>query len=144
MALPNCRRAAAYRALSPMATVAATHAHRAELVTPEVEHVERDFVPFANLAEQVRRRDVSVLEDQRRGRRAVQAHLVLFVAGADSLEPALDDEGGEVLAVDLRKDDEDVGEAAVGDPHLLAGQREPAVWQPNRARGRAERIRTRA
>ena len=53
---------------------------------------------------------------------------------------ALDDEGGEVLAVHLGEDDEDVGEAAVGDPHLLAVQRRscrragasPAPWRPAR------------
>ena len=33
----------------------------------------------------------------------------------------------ELLAVDLGEDDEDVGEAAVGDPHLLAVQHEAAV-----------------
>ena len=60
------------------------------------------------------------------------------------VEAALDDEGGEVLAVDLGKYDEDVGEAAVGNPHLLACEREPAVGQPNRTRGGAERIRSRA
>ena len=48
----------------------------------------------------------------------------------------------EVLAVDLGEDDEDVGEAAVGDPHLLAVQHEAAVGLPRR-RGswrRARRI----
>ena len=100
---------------------------------------------LADLAQQVPRRHLRVLQKQRRRRRAVQPHLVLFVAGAHAWESALDDEGGEVLAVDFREHDEDVGEAAVGDPHLLAGQREAAVRQLRGARGmRAERIGSRA
>ena len=65
---------------------------------------------------------------------------MLFLAGADAREAALDDEGGELLAVDLGEDDEDVGEAAVGDPHLLAVQDEAAVRLPRRPRARAERV----
>ena len=41
-----------------------------------------------------------------------------------------------MLAVDLGEDDEDVGEAAVGDPHLLAVEDEAAVGL-RVARGRA-------
>ena len=138
--LPNCLRVAAYRALSPIAPIAAAHAHRAELEAPEVQHVEGDLVSLADLAEQVGGGNARILQDERRRRRAVQPHLVLFVARAHARESALDDEGGEVLAVDLGEHDEDVGEAAVGDPHLLAGQREAAVGQPDRAGGGAERI----
>ena len=47
---------------------------------------------------------------------------------------------GELLAVDLGEDDEDVGEAAVGDPHLLAVQHEAAVGLPRRLGPRAERV----
>ena len=70
----------------------AAAAHRAELEAREVQHVERDLVSLADLAEQVLRRHLHVLEDQRRRRRAVQAHLVLFLAARDAAERALDDE----------------------------------------------------
>ena len=62
----------------------------------------------------------------------MQAHLVLFLAARHAAERALDDERGELLAVDLGEDDEQVGEAAVGDPHLLAVQHEAAVGLPRR------------
>jgi hypothetical protein len=69
---------------------------------------------------------------------------VLFLADRDAGEAAFDDERRERLAVDLGEDDVDVGEAGVGDPHLLAGQREAAVGEPRRPRPRAERVRARA
>ena len=115
----------------------------AELEAAEVEDVERDLVALADLAEHVLGRHLDVLEDHRRRRRAVQAHLVLLLAAAHAGPGALDDEGGEVLAVDLGEDDEEVGEAAVGDPHLLARQHEAAVGLPHRARLGAERVRPR-
>ena len=88
---PNCRRAAAYRAALADRAVRAAAAHRAQLEAREVQHVERDLVALADLAEQVLRRHLHVLEDQRGRRRAVQAHLVLFLAALDA-EAALDDE----------------------------------------------------
>ena len=115
----------------------------AELQAPVVEDVEGDLVAAADLAEHVARRHACVLQDHRRRRRGVQPHLVLFLADRHAGEAALDDERGERLAVDLGEDDEDVGEAGVGDPHLLAGQREAAVGEPGGAGPRAERIRAR-
>ena len=67
---------------------------------------------------------------------------MLFLAARDAGKRALDDEGGEVLAVDLGEDDEDVGEAAVGDPHLLAVQHEAAVRLSRGRRLCAERVRS--
>src|SRR5687768_255393 len=64
------------------------------------------------------------------------------MAGADPFESTLDDEGGEMLAINLREHDEDVCEAAVRNPHLLPRQGEAAVGQANSARGRAERVRS--
>ena len=110
----------------------AARAHRAELEAAEVEHVERDLVALADFAEHRVGRHLHVLQNHGRGRRAVQAHLVLFLAARHARPGALDDERGELLAVDLRKDDEDVGKAAVGDPHLLAGEDEAAVRLPHR------------
>ena len=63
-----------------------------------------------------------VLQQQRRRRRPALTHLVLFGAVAHAGIVALDDEAGELLAVDFGEDDVDVGERAVGDPHLLAVQ----------------------
>ena len=105
---------------SPMRRAAAAGAHRAQAEAAVVQRVQRDLVALADLAEHVVGRHPRVLQQDRRRRRAVQAHLVLFLAGADAGKRALDDERGELLAVDLREDDEQVGEAAVGDPHLLA------------------------
>src|SRR5262249_45488722 len=109
----------------------------------EVQRVERDLVPLADFAEHVARRYFHVLQQQRRRRRPVQPHLVLFAARLHAERP-LDDEGGELIAVSLREDDEYVGEAAVGDPHLLAIQHPAAVALLRRARARGERIGARA
>src|SRR5439155_3127647 len=102
------------------------------------------FVSLADFAQQILGRHPDLLQNQRRCRRSVQSELVLFLPVADARERTLDDEGGEVFAVYFREDDEEVREAAVGDPHLLAGQHEAAVWLPRRPRFRAERIRSRA
>jgi hypothetical protein len=134
---PNCLRVAAYRAERH---ARAAGAHRAELEPAEVERVERDLVPLADLAQDVVGGDLRVLQNDRRRRRAVQAHLVLFLARADAGKRAFDDERGEVLAVDLGKDDDDVGKAAVGDPHLLAVEHPRAVRLLHRARFRGKRI----
>ena len=107
--------------------LAATRAHGAKLQSPEVEHVEGHLVTLANLPQQVGRGHRHLLQDDRRRRRAVQAHLVLFLAAADPAKGPFDDEGGEVFAVHLGEDNHDVGKTAVGDPHLLARQREAAV-----------------
>ena len=85
-----------FRALAdrPVRTAAA---HGAQLETREVEHVERDLVPLADLTEDVVGRHFHVLENQRGRRRAVEAHLVLFLAALDA-KRALHEEGGELLA----------------------------------------------
>ena len=106
-----------------------------------VQGVERDFVASADLPEHVLRRHADVLEDHGGGGRAVQAHLVLLVAGAHPREAPFDQKGGELLAVHLGEDDEEIGESPVRDPHLLPAQHEAAVVLPGRARLGAERIR---
>ena len=116
-------------------------AHRAELEAREVEDVERDLVSLADFAQHVLGRHLHVLEDERRRRRAVQAHLVLFFAALHA-ECALDEERREMLAVDFREDHEQIGKAAVGDPHLLAVEQEAAVRLSRRLGAGAERIRS--
>ena len=126
----------------------AAAAHGCQLEPAVVEHVERDLVSLANLAEHVRRRHPCVLQDQRRGGGAVQPHLVFFLAGAHAGKGALDEKRREgavaAVAVDLCEHDEEVGEAAIGDPHLLAAEREAAVRQAGGSRLRAERVRARS
>ena len=60
------------------------------------------------------------LRIERAGRRAADAHLVLFRADGEAREVPLHQKRGELLAVHLREDGEQVGEAGVGDPHLFA------------------------
>src|SRR5262245_12446572 len=101
---------------------AAADAARAEFEAAEVENVERDQVPFADLAQEPVFRDFAVLQQQRRSRGAALAQLVLFGSGSDAGVVVFDDEAGEFFAVDFGEDDVDVGERAVRDPHLLAVQ----------------------
>ena len=137
---PNCLRERGVLRRLGDRDLGAARAHRAQLEAAEVQHVEGDLVALADLAEHGVGRHLDVLQDHRRRRGAVQAELVLFLAARHAGPLAFDDEGGEVLAVDLGEHDEDVGEAAVGDPHLLAGEHEAAVgllhgpWSWRRAR----------
>src|SRR5438270_719014 len=66
---------------------------------------------------------------------ALDARLVLLRAQAHAGRALVDDEGAEVLAVDFRERDVDVGESSVAEPHLLAVQ-DPlfAVGRKDRAR----------
>ena len=100
----------------------ATDARRSQLEAADVQDVERDVVALADLAQQVSDRHLAVGEDQRAGGRAANAELVLLRAHGKARRVALDQEGGELFAVDLGEDREQIGKAAVGDPHLLAVQ----------------------
>jgi len=122
----------------------AAAAHRRQLEAAVVQDVERDFRALADFAEQIVRRHLCVVQQQGRRRRTVQAELVLFLAVAHPGKRALDDERGELLAVDFGKDDEQIGETAVGDPHLLAGQPPRSVGLPHGLCARAERVRSRS
>ena len=66
--------------------------------------------PLPDFAQQVFHRHPGVVEDERPGGGALDAHLLLFRPDGDAREVPLDDEGGEFLAVDLGIDDEDIGE----------------------------------
>ena len=81
-----------------------------------------------------------VLQNHGTGRRAVKTKFVLLLAGRYTGPATFDDEGGELLAINFRKDDEEVGKATVGDPHLLAGEHEAAVRLTYCARLGAERV----
>src|SRR5215813_23715 len=101
---------------------AAADAARAEFEAAEVENVERDQVALAYLAKEPVFRDFAVLQQQRRRRGAALAQLVFFGARSGAVVVVFDDEAGEFFAVDFGEDYIDVGERAVGDPHLLAVQ----------------------
>ena len=77
---------------------------------------------LADFAQQVFHRDLAVVEDQRAGRRAADAHLVFFRADRESRKSSFDQECTELFAVHFGKDGEQIGKAGVGDPHLFAIQ----------------------
>jgi hypothetical protein len=79
-------------------------------------------MPAADLMQHVFLGHFAILEEDRRRRAAVNAHFVLFVAWLESRKGSLHDEGGELFSVNLREDDVNIRESAVGDPHLLAIQ----------------------
>jgi hypothetical protein len=98
----------------------AADAGHAQLEAAHVEHVEGDVVALAGLAQQVRGGDFAVLKHQRAGGGAANAQLVLFRAdgqarrvrsmrNAENFSPS-------ILAKTVYR----LGDAAVGDPHLLA------------------------
>src|SRR5215471_18083413 len=74
----------------------------------------------------------------------MEAHLVLFVSARHAGKRPLDDERTEMFPVDLGEDDVEVGEAAIGDPHLLAVQDEAAVGRARRSSTGSERVRARS
>ena len=94
----------------------------AQLEPPDVQHVEGDLVPLADLAQHVLHGNLRILEDERGRGGALDPHLLLLGAGGDAGEGALHEERREVLAVDLGEDGVEVGEAAVGDELLRAVQ----------------------
>ena len=76
--------------------------------------------PRPIFAQHVFHRHRHVVEVDGGGGAALDAHLLFFGAGADAGKAALDQKRRELLAVDFREDGEEIGRAAVGDPHLLA------------------------
>ena len=67
---------------------------------------------------------------------------MFFRAGGET-GLALNDEGAEFVAINFGKDDKDVREAAVGDPHLLAIKKVMRAVRTQLRRGfRGHRIRT--
>ncbi len=119
--------------------------HRRQLEAAVVQDVERYLVPLSDLAEDVFSGHARILQDERRGRGAVKPHLVLLFAGADAGKRSFHQKCGErvfAVADDPGKDNVEVGEAAVGDPHLFAANREASIGLARGPRFRAERIRT--
>ena len=77
---------------------------------------------FADFAQQIFFGHTAVIQDDRRRRRSADAHLLFFRARLEAWKSALHDERAELFAINLGKDNDDVGKAAVGDPHFLAIQ----------------------
>jgi hypothetical protein len=75
-------------------------------------------VSFAHFPEQIFHRHLAVVEDDLGGGGTLDAEFFLFGADNQSREALLHQEGGEVLLVDLGKNGEQLGEAAVGDELL--------------------------
>src|SRR5262249_41879677 len=91
-----------------------------QLEPPEVQDVERDNVTAADLAEHILDRHGHIVEVNRGRRASFDPHLLLFGAGLDAGEAALDQECCELFAADFSEDRIEIGPSAVGDPHLLA------------------------
>ena len=68
------------------------HRAHAQLPAPDVEDVEGDLVPLADRPQHVVDRDRAVLEEQRAGRAAADAELVLLGADGQPGRAALDEE----------------------------------------------------
>src|ERR1700735_5281802 len=91
----------------------------AQSETARVQNVEGDDMAATDFVQHVFFWNFTILEKDWRRRAAVNAHLVFFVAGLPAGKRALDDERGELLAIDFREDHVEIGKAAVRDPHLL-------------------------
>src|SRR5262249_27034306 len=88
----------------------------------DVENVEGNLMALAYFAQDVLDRHLRILKIDRAGRRSVEPHLVLLRGNRYAGKRPLHDEPGELVAIHLRKNDEDVGKAGVSDPHLLTVQ----------------------
>src|SRR5208337_1263574 len=94
----------------------------AQLEAAHVQNREGDVMSLPDFSEYVLDWHLAVIKNEWASRGAPDAHLVLFRAHRKAREIALDDEGGELLSAHLSKHDEQVCEACVGNPHLLAIQ----------------------
>ena len=103
----------------------AAHRAAAQAGAAGVQDAHGHLEALADLAEHVVAGDAHVVEPHGGGRAGADAHLVFVGAGGDAGHVAGDDEGGQrrlaLRAVGgLGEDGEEVGDAAVGDPELLA------------------------
>src|ERR1019366_125543 len=117
------------------AVARAAYTSRAQLEAPDIQDVKRDVVSLADLAQQVLHRHLAIGQNQRAGGRSTDAELVFLRADRETRRITLDQEGGELLAIHLAEYREQVGEAAVGDPHFFAVEDVvPAVGREYRPR----------
>src|SRR5207342_2294189 len=94
-----------------------------------VEDAHRHFEALADRAEYVFRRHSHIDEGDGGGAGCADAHLVLVRAVADARPAGFDQERGDLALgrVGAREHGIEAGDAAVGDPDLLAGERPAAV-----------------
>jgi hypothetical protein len=90
------------------------------LVASQIQRVERDVVRLADLAQQVLGGHEHILERHTPRAGTVQPDFMLLAPQVDARRRALHQKRSELLAVELGEHGEQVGEARVGDPHLLA------------------------
>ena len=113
--------------------------HRPLIVEARHQHVDA----AADLAEHVLLRYLAILEQQFAGVGAAHAELVEFLRGGKSLHALFDDEGGHAaragVEVGLGVDHQRVGDGTVGDPHLVAVERQNG--RPSCRRGSSSRPR---
>ena len=96
-----------------------TEAGSAQRKTAGIEDIERDDMAAANLVQQVFAGHVTILKENWSSGTATQSHFLFLGARGKSGEAALHDEAREFLAIDFCKDDVNVGESPVGNPHFL-------------------------
>ena len=89
-----------------------------------VQSLDRDFVTFAGLSENVRFWNAHVLHDEFARAGGANAELVFFLAHGESGRFLLDNECGDAAVagrrIDVREQDEDAGFLGIGDPKLAA------------------------
>src|SRR5208282_2323332 len=95
---------------------------RTQFQPSDVQDVECDHVSTANLSQHVFHRHRNVVQIHGSGGTAGDAHLVFFRPAAHTGKIPLDQKCGELFSADFGKHGEQIGRAAVGDPHLLAIQ----------------------
>ena len=129
--LPNCSRSAAHSSDLLHRGLRAAQRRRAQRHAPNVERLHEDDEAQTHLPQDVLGRHAEIVEGNRRRGRTMQAHLVLELAGRETLGRVavlverFDHEGRRAAARAQRRighgqDAHRAGQRAVGDPHLRA------------------------
>src|SRR5690349_13749756 len=92
-------------------TLRETEAGGAQRKPADIQNVERHDVSAADFVQQVFFRHLAILEEDRNGGTAAQAHFLFFGPHGKSGKPALDDKRRKFLAVDFGKNGVYVGES---------------------------------
>ena len=110
---------------------------------PFIQRLDRDLVALADVAEDVARGHLAVVEDQLARAAGADAELVFLLADAEPGRIALDDKRRDAViagrGVDGREDDEDAGFERVADPELAARE-DPVVAAFGGARRQRKRV----
>src|SRR6266511_755319 len=128
------------RAAPPERRAHAGEAGGGQLEPPDVQDVEGHPVALPDLAEDVLGWDPRPIQDHRTCRGALEAQLPFLRPDGDARGIALDEEGGEGLAIDLGVEREEIGESGVRDELLAPLEKEAAVGLTVRTRPDAEGV----